>query len=147
MTNRGHGVWRGANDEGMALYLVIGFLAALMIASGAFFTLLHRTMDHARAVDRHQVCIHIAEGGLDKALAELRARPGSYHGEEETALGQGLFTVEVEPPQPSGTYRVASTGFLRDGPVVLARARVAATIAVAADGAVAVLEWKEVPSW
>ena len=34
MTNRGHGAWRGANDEGMALYLVIGFLAALMIASG-----------------------------------------------------------------------------------------------------------------
>jgi len=138
---------RGANDEGMALYLVIGFLAALMIASGAFFTLLHRTIDHAHAADRHQVCLHIAEGGLDKALAELRARPGSYDGEEETPLGRGLFTVQLEPSQTSGMYRVASTGILRDGPVVLARARVAAMIAVTPEGAVAVLEWKETPSW
>jgi len=131
----------------MALYLVIGFLTALMIASGAFFTLLHRTPEHARAAERHQICLNIAEGGLDKALAELQARPGAYRGEQDTPLGQGVFTVEVEPARAPRSYRLASTGSLRDGTVVLARARVVATVAVAADGAIAVLTWREGPPW
>ena len=134
-------------DEGTAMIIVVGFLAVLMIGSATFFSLLHRTMSHAHGTERRQVCLNLAEGGLDKALADLRARHGVYAGEQETALGEGMFSVEVRHGSAQGVYHVTSTGFLRDGVVVLARARVAADVLLAPDGVILGLRWTEVRSW
>lgn len=137
---------RRPGDAGMALFLVIGFLAVLMIGSAAFFSLMNHTMSRAHTGERRQVCLNLAEGGVDKALAELCARPDSYTGEKETPLGEGAFTVEVRPGEGPGAYHVVSTGFLRAGKYTLAEARVAADV-VLAGGRVQALRWTEVRSW
>jgi len=133
-------------DGGMAMFFVVGFLAVLMIGSAAFFSLMNHTMSRAHTGERHQVCLNLAEGGVDKALAELCARPETYAGEKDTALGEGAFTVEVVRGTAPGAYRVVSTGLLRDGKYTLGQARVAAE-AVVTGGRVTALRWTEERSW
>lgn len=144
-STRACGQWRG--DAGTALFLVVGFLVALMISSGAFFKLMHNTMSHTHDGERRQVCLNLAEGGLDKALAELGARPDEYRGEQDTPLGPGMFSTEVRPGERQRTYHIVSTGFLRGGSLVLGKARVAADVALGPRGAVLEMRWTEVRSW
>ncbi len=136
---------RAAGKAGMALFLVIGLLAVLMIGSAAFFSLMNHTMSRAHTGEQRQVCLNLAEGGVDKALAELCARPNAYAGESDTLLGEGAFTVEVRPGNSPGTYQVVSTGFLRDGKYTLARAQVEADVVIAGNR-IESLRWTEVRS-
>ncbi|MCX5758470.1 MAG: hypothetical protein NTU83_08200, partial [Candidatus Hydrogenedentes bacterium] len=88
-------------------------------------------------------CLNLAEAGLDKALAELRRDASGYHGERETVLGNGHFTVEVTPIERPHNYRVTSTGLLRAGGFVHKQARIVADVSLAAEGRVDVLRWSE----
>jgi len=128
------------------MILVLGFLMVMMAGSAVFFAVLHRTMTHAHREEQRAVCIDLAEGGFEKALAELRAGNGAYSGEEHAPLGAGTFSVAVQPGPGQGAYRVTATGFLRDGAVVLAKAGVAVEVVLAPDGAVRSIQWTEVRS-
>ena len=126
----------------MALFLVLGFLAILMIGSAAFFTLLNRSLDYRHADQKRQVCLGLAEGGMDKALAELLARRGAYEGEANTQLGDGAFTVEVLPG--GGVYRIVSTGFLSHAGKAMREAKIVGDVVLAPDGSLSELRWTEV---
>jgi hypothetical protein len=129
--------------EGLALLLVIVFLAVLMIGSTTFYSLLNSTLAQAHAREQSRSCLNLAEAGIDKALAELRRDASGYHGERETVLGNGRFTVEVKPAKGPQCFRVTSTGLLRDGDFVWKKARIVADISLASKGRVDVLRWSE----
>ena len=134
---------RRGRQEGLAMLLVLGFLAALMIGSSAFYGLLNQTLSETHAREKDMVCLNLAEAGLDMAIAELQAHPSGYNGERDTALGAGFFTVEVSEADNGKAAGVTSTGFLRDGGFVLRQARIVAEVSLAPDGGVKQLRWSE----
>lgn len=129
--------------DGMAMLLVLGLLAAMSIGSATFFGLLNHDLARAHAVERGQVCMNLAEAGVDKAIAELRADPSKYTGEHDTSLGAGFFSVETSRLQGAREYRITSTGLLRSDGHVLKEVRVSADISFTPDGGVQTLRWSE----
>lgn len=129
---------------GSALLITVGYLAAMTIFASTFLGFLNRTVSNRHWAERRQICFNIAEGGVDKALAELRTNPNDYRGEKDTPLGVGRFSVAVEPADEAGTYHVVSTGELVDGKPVVSSARVIAEVTLASTGGVRELRWSEV---
>ncbi len=132
-------------ERGMAMFLVLGFLAIVTMITASMFTLIHVTLTQAGNAGRHQQCMGLAEAGADLALARLVADPNRpYAGESETALGEGAFAVEVEPEEGQPMYRIRATGLLRDGTRVLAKAQVVLHAGIGPDGRIRSLQWEEV---
>jgi hypothetical protein len=113
----------------------------------AFLTLLRHTMSAMKEGQRRQVVVNIAEGGVDKAIAMVRAQPDTYRGERNVPLGEGLFTVHVEPAEAPRVYRIVSEARLAGIAARGARARVEARLALTPPGTVQELRWIEVRSW
>jgi hypothetical protein len=132
-------------SEGSALILALVYLFAITLFATSFITLLHQTMSHMTREERTQVCINIAEGGLDKAIVELQARGDEYQGERGTSLGEGRFTIEVIK-ESDGAYRVVSEAQLDGRAAKGAHVRLEARARLAADGGVKELRWLEVKS-
>jgi len=131
-------------NEGTALMITVGYLAAMTIFASTFLGFLNRTASNRNSVERQQICLNIAEGGVDKALAELRTSPKDYRGENNTPLGAGRFSVQVETSDEAGTYRVVSTGELFDGTFVVSSVRIIAEVTLSPNGTVRELRWSEV---
>lgn len=55
--------------------------------------------------------LHLAEAGIDKAVAALNATGGAYLGEAETVLGDGSYSVTITSPNP-GTKIIESIGYI-----------------------------------
>ncbi len=131
-------------NEGVALLMALGYLAAITLFASTFIVSLHRTMDQRNRSYWNQQCMGIAEGGLEKALAELRRSSGAYAGEEDTPLGAGTFSVAVRKDVRHGQYRIVSTGQLRHGARTFARVCIEAEAGLAADGSLREMRWVEV---
>lgn len=115
-------------SEGTALFMVLGYLAAMTLLASVFAAALHRTLDRQNFAEKRLVAAAIAEGGLEKALVALEAHPDTYRGETGTPLGAGRFTVEVIPGDASGEYRILSEGALVYDGVALHRVEVQAVV-------------------
>jgi len=133
--------------QGSALILAIGYLTVITIFATAFLTLLHHTMSAMKEDQRRQVVANVAEGGLDKAIATLRAQPDTYRGEQNVPLGEGLFSVRVEAAEAPRTYRIVSEARLVDVAARGTHARVEAHLVLTPQGTVRELRWVEVKSW
>ncbi|MBN2312228.1 MAG: hypothetical protein JXR94_24830, partial [Candidatus Hydrogenedentes bacterium] len=145
MINRRHTTNRPARSNarrGSAMILALGYLAAISIFAAAFLTLIHRTMSNMARTQRTRAAVTIAEGGIDKAVAQLRAHGADYRGERGTPLGDGRFTVVAKPAGPAA-YRIASEGWLTATHGPGARARVAAELQLDAAGRVRAFRWVE----
>jgi len=92
-------------------------------------------------MDRAAVTERLAEGGLHAAVAGLRA-DGTYRGESDVALGDGYFSVAVEPDAGERGYRLTATGELRDGHRVLHRTVLSGRLHLTASGDVARFSWQ-----
>ena len=130
-------------EHGAAMFIVIGFLAVLMIVSASMFTLIRVTMTQANAGEKRQQCLGLAEAGVDLALAHLLAGQTQYRGEHETPLGDGAFSVEVDPDEQPRAYRIHATGLIRDGRFVLSQARVTVHVGLSPDGRLRGMQWEE----
>lgn len=130
--------------DGSALLITVGYLAAMTIVASTFLAFLNRTVSNWHQTELKQLCYNIAEGGVDKALAELRAHRDDYRGEKNTPLGKGRFTVEVRPTGRAREYAIVSTGELTDGEFVISRACVIAEATLSSTGTVLELNWSEV---
>ncbi|MFH0937170.1 MAG: choice-of-anchor R domain-containing protein [Candidatus Daviesbacteria bacterium] len=60
---------------------------------------------------RSTQAVHLAEAGIDKAIASLNTTGGSYNGETKTLLGPGEYTVTVTNKNPT-TKIVKSTAYV-----------------------------------
>jgi hypothetical protein len=124
----------------MALLLALGVMLALTILATALLSGFHRSMRQTKGRERELQCMNLAEAGMAKALAELRVGDGSYHGEVNTPLGDGDFTVVVTPLGQQ-RFAVESTGTLNDRSDIQARVTVDAE--VVRGEPVRVLRWEE----
>ena len=133
--------------RGSALVLALGYLALVSVLAAAFVGYLARTATAATRMERKQACFHLAEAGLDKALAYLRVDPAAYDGEQDTPLGDGRFTVTVEAGAAPGAYHVYSTGEVPFEDRVVEMVTVEADIVLTAGGGVRSLQWRETKKW
>lgn len=129
-------------DGGSALILVLGYLVVVTVLGAAFFVGVHRAINASMTREHHAVCLYLAEGGLDKAIAEVLAHLDNYTGESETRLGDGYFSTTIEGVPSSGRFSVVATSRLGGQDSVLARARLRADVGVEA-GRVVSLAWRE----
>jgi hypothetical protein len=130
--------------NGSALLITVGYLAAMTIFASTFLAYLNRTTSNRHQAELKQLCLNIAEGGMDKALAELRVRGSDYRGETNTSLGKGGFTVQVKPTGGARAYSIVSTGEIPDGKRVVSSVRIRAEVTLSSDGNVRELRWSEV---
>jgi len=131
------------NNRGAAMLLALGVLAIMTISLSAVLTWFHVTFNYTNLEETRQTCSHIAEAGLDKALAELQAGNRTYSGETDTPLGDGSFSVAVAPAGRPGWLAIQSTGTLPRGAAsVVVRLREEVQLDPA--GNVLAIEWREV---
>ena len=98
--------------DGVALFIVLGFLGAMTILAGAFLEGVHFTLAQQRAASNELIVRNLAQAGIDSAIASLRRDAGAYEGESGVALGEGRYTVRLVREPESNNYRVVATGEL-----------------------------------
>lgn len=131
------------NNRGAAMLLALAALAIMTISMSAALTWFHVTFNYTNLQEARQTCSHIAEAGLDKALAELQAGNRTYTGEPDTALGDGTFSVAVAPADRSGWLSIQSTGTLPRGAASIV-VRLREEVQFNPAGRITALEWREV---
>ena len=129
-------------ERGLALVAVVMYLGIIGLLASAFFVTVNRELSQVAAQENREVSLALAEGALDKALAELLRDP-AYAGEAETSLGDGVYAVTVEPGTDGYDFRIDAVGRLVDEGLVRAEARILADAAIAG-GRVTALRWTEV---
>lgn len=97
------------DDRGSALLVVVVMLAVISAMAAGFTLVLHHFLSLNARTERIHASAQLAEAGIEKAIAMLRVEP-SYSGERETLLGDGAFSVVVEPL--ANGRRVTSTAHL-----------------------------------
>lgn len=106
-----HSIKHSRNGErGSALLISLLLLLVLGMGSAAIWQGMHLEFKSATDQRHRDEAYYLAEAGMRKALAELRAQP-DYAGEEQTSLGGGYFTVSVSA-HSGGDYSIRSQGVL-----------------------------------
>jgi len=131
---------RARGDEGMAVILVLGYLAVVSLLAATFIAALNRNISRVTKAQDHQVCVNVAEGGIEQVIAAIR---GGTVSEQAGELGNGQFTATVR--EADGAIEIVCTATLKDVPA--AHARVTALVERTPSGGVRVLQWKEVAKW
>jgi hypothetical protein len=128
---------------GAILLMVLALLAVGSMLSASFYTLLHLGLSDAYQRARVQTAMNLADAGLESAIALLRTDK-NYTGEENTPLGDGVFSVTATAGKKPRTWHIVSTGVFQPGQRGYhAKARVAADLQLDAKGRVLALNWRE----
>lgn len=88
--------------------VVIGLVVVMVIImTGGSLTFSQNSKYHSDAVQ----ATHLAEAGIDKAVASLNASGGVFNGEPETSLGPGSYSVVITDKNAL-TKKITATGFI-----------------------------------
>ena len=129
------------SSQGSALIMAVVLIGVMSIGSAALWRYLHTTLREQTRNARTDTTQHLAEAGLEKALAILRTNR-AYEGEQDTPLGEGTFSVVVERPGATDTYRILSTGKLEDDDIVRATQTLIGDVTLDAAGTIKTYRWK-----
>jgi hypothetical protein len=129
-----------ARRRGSALFLAVGLVAVMSIGGAALWRYLQSTLAEARRAEITAVAQHLAEAGLEKAVASLRENPRTYRGEENTPLGRGRFSVSVEQPRP-GEFIVIARGEMAETGDVQASQTLRAALTLSGRGEARAYHW------
>lgn len=128
---------------GVILLMVLALLAVGSLLSASFYTLLNIGLSDAYQRARVQTAMNLADAGLESAVASLRLDK-AYSGEENTPLGEGVFSVTATAGTKPGAWRIVSTGIFQPGQrSYRAKAQVVADLQLDAQGRVLALNWRE----
>ncbi len=109
-------------QQGSVLLAAVVMVMILGLGGAALLKYLHVTLAETKRHENTEIALHLAEAGLDKAVAMLRVQPQTYRGESATPLGVGSFSVRVKPEEKQGAYRLSATGTIgEEGRVRLAK--------------------------
>ena len=128
------------NAQGSALILAVVLVGVMSIGSAALWQYLHGTLREQSRNAQLDTAQHLAEAGLDKAVAMLR-RDVAYATEQDTPLGDGTFSVAVERPAAAGAYLILATGKLGDEVVVRATRTLVGELPVDSTGTIETYHW------
>lgn len=98
------------NEKGQIIIIAIVFLAILTTMSAALVSYTFTQVQASKQSYLQGQALYLAEAGFDKALYALNQNP-NYAGETDTALGEGVFTVEVTGID-ANNKRITSTGYI-----------------------------------
>lgn len=116
--------------DGVALFLVLGFLAAMTIMGGAFLEGVRFALAQERAASNELIVRNLAQAGIDSAIAELIEDAGAYEGETDVALGEGRYTVRLDRETGSDTFQIDSVGEIEASGHVLHSFRLKARVVI-----------------
>ena len=85
---------RRSNTEGSALLIAILLVAVLGIGSAALYKHLNRSFDDYARFERELKLVHLADAGIDAAIAVLRE--GDAPETLNLALGEGRIQIKIE---------------------------------------------------
>lgn len=128
------------HPRGSALLIAIVLVAALSIGAAAVVRLTHLTLRESGKDAKTEVARQLAEAGIEKAVATLRANP-AYTGEERTPLGAGRFTVAVR--RDGEAFAISSVGEVVFHEEVKHRAALGARLVLDVSGMVRSFTWGE----
>ncbi len=131
------------NERGAAIILAVILVAVMSIGVSAVWKYLHVTLGEEKRMENAEAALHLAEAGLEKAVAELRVRPDGYRGEIGTPLGAGRFSVEVRPGTVRANYQIVSRGEAGEGRFIRARKTLVAEVALSSSNEVRRFHWVE----
>jgi len=83
------------NQKGQIIVIAILFLVFILLTTLAMFGLTGFFWRNATKGLYKEQALNLAEAGVDKAIWKLNETGGSYPGEENTALGNGTFTADI----------------------------------------------------
>lgn len=130
----------GHDDSGVALLVVIGAVALLIILLTAAFYVSSQTLFQTQMADQHEAAFEAASSGVIVAFTDLRARfsshptGGTWSGSLPTT--SAVYSVTAALNAAGTSYDCTSTGIANDG----TRERVVATFAVGT-GTTSSLPW------
>lgn len=132
--------------QGFALVVALAYLLLISMFATAFLRMVRMNMADAFNEEARIEATNMAQAGIEKAVAELRRDPG-YRGETDTPLGDGSFTVRVEPSAEAGRYRLVARGRGEAPQRRYAHAELTMELVLNPDGTVASLYRREVHRW
>jgi hypothetical protein len=141
-----YGCKQKRQQQGFALVVALAYLLFLSMFATAFLRMVRMNMADAFNEEARIEATNMAQAGIEKAVAELRRDPG-YRGEKDTPLGDGSFSVRVEPLAEPGRYRVIARGRGEAPQRRYAHAELTVELALYPDGAIASLYRREVHRW
>ena len=111
--------------SGTALIIVIVFMAIFGTLGIGYWRQLHFSIAEARVSAKESAALALADAGIARAIAELRAGNTAFAGVAAAPLGKGHYTVSVTH-DANGSVVVESVGTLgeADDPLHQQRRRV-----------------------
>jgi len=127
-------------DSGSALLIAVLLVAILGIGTAALYRHLNRSFDDYARFERDLKITHLADAGIDAAIAALRRddAPETL----ELALGEGVVCVSIGGAAAPATHRIVSRAQLNHDGVVRASGTYVAEVRLMPDGAVQRLSWQ-----
>lgn len=126
-TNRRHG------ERGAALLIAVVMMGVFAIMGTAYWRHLHVTLAHARGNAKLQVSRELAEAGIARAVAEMRAGNTAFTAADRVPLGEGVYSVAISPG-PGDTREIIAMGALADGETLSRTVRIRALLHLDAAG-------------
>jgi len=97
--------------SGAALLLVLMLSAVFATLGMTYWRQLHVDMAGVRIAAKESTAQALADAGIARAVAELRAGNAAFTGVEAVALGRGHYSVRITR-EADGTVLIASEGAL-----------------------------------
>lgn len=138
-THRAHTGLR--DNDGSVLLGALILIFIVSAGAGLVWRALQQQVDRQHREARQELVQQLAEAGVDTAIAELH-HDRAYPGEQDTPLGEGLFTVSVVR-KAGDTYAITSEAKLSDGAIVRAESTLLATVRLDGAGHVTSLQWRK----
>jgi Tfp pilus assembly protein PilX len=133
---------RRSSTRGSVLIFVMLLVAILGLGTAEAWRHLHMTLKESTRIEYALNAQHLAEAGLDKALAALRAH-ADYRGEADTALGMGRFSVTVTPAADAPrSYVLLATGKAGEAEHPIATRTLRAMLVLDAKGGIRQYRWQ-----
>lgn len=124
-------------ERGAAMLLAVALMGVFAIVGGACWRHLHVSLAQVRDTAKAQLSRELAEAGLARAVAELRAGNTSFTGAERVPLGEGVYSVSLAPAA-DGARAVTATGALADGNTLRREVKIRALLHTGSAGQVEV---------